>query len=153
MIIFWSVLRKQVTGILTYSAILAPLILPACGAAQCGAGSGHPVRVYDLYFGRNVSGRAAVSDKEWRDFRDHVVTPALPNGYTVLDGQGAWMNPRSRTTISESTKILQVALPDAPASLAVVNRIRAAWQKRFRQYVVGMTVHSACGAFSPSEAP
>ncbi len=135
------------------SSILAPLILSACGAAPCGAGSGHAVRVYDLYFGRAVSGRAEVGDKEWRDFRDQVVTPALPNGYTVLDGQGAWMNPRSRTTISESTKILQVALPDAPESLAIVNRIRAAWQKRFRQYVVGMTVYPACGAFSPPDAP
>ena len=135
------------------SSILAPLILSACGAAPCGAGSGHAVQVYDLYFGRAVSGRAEVGDKEWRDFRDQVVTPALPNGYTVLDGQGAWMNPRSRTTISESTKILQVALPDAPESLTVINRVRAAWQKRFRQYVVGMTVHSACGAFSPSDAP
>ena len=120
------------------------------------------MQIYDLYFGRSVSGRAVseravsgraeVSDKEWRDFREQVITPALPNGYTVLDGQGAWMNPRSRATISETTKILVVALPDLPGNLSVINRIRSAWQHRFHQYVVGMTVQTGCGSFSPAEA-
>jgi hypothetical protein len=66
---------------------------------------------------------------------------------------GAWMNPRSRATISEATKILEVALPDTSESQAVVNRIRTAWRHRFHQYVVGMTVHTGCGSFTPAEAP
>jgi Protein of unknown function (DUF3574) len=111
------------------------------------------MQIYDLYFGRSVAARAEIGDKEWRDFRDQVITPALPNGYTVFDGQGAWMNPRSRSTISEATKILRVALPDAPESLTIVNRIRSIWQRRFHQYVVGMTVQTGCGSFSPAEAP
>lgn len=111
------------------------------------------MQIYDLYFGRSVAARAAVSDQEWREFRDQVITRALPNGYTVLDGQGAWMNPRSRVTIAESTKILEVALPDSPANLGIINQIRSAWQHRFHQYVVGMTVQSGCGSFSPAEAP
>jgi hypothetical protein len=111
------------------------------------------MQIYTLYFGRSVSGRAEVSDKEWRDFRDQVVTPALPDGYTVLDGQGAWMNPRSHATISETTKILVVALPSMPDKQSVINRIRSAWQHRFHQYVVGMTVQTGRGSFSPAEAP
>ena len=111
------------------------------------------MRIYTLYFGRSVAGRPEVSDQEWRAFRDQVITPALPNGYTVLDGQGAWMNPRSRATIYEATKILVVALPDVPGGLSVVNRIRSAWQHRFHQYVVGMTVQTGRGSFSPAEAP
>jgi hypothetical protein len=138
-------------------ARLCPLFLgvflSACGAPKCQQGSGQAVQIYDLYFGRSVANRAAVSDQEWREFRDHVITQALPNGYTVLDGQGAWMNPRTRVTISESTKILEVALPDVPESLGVINHIRSAWQRRFHQYVVGMTVQSGCGSFSPEEAP
>jgi hypothetical protein len=129
------------------------LLLSGCGASHCQPGAGQAMRIYTLYFGRSVAGRAEVSDREWRDFRDQVVTPALPNGYTVLDGQGAWMNPRSRATIAEPTKILLVALPDAPDSLPVVNRVRSAWQHRFHQYVVGMTVQTGCGSFSPAEAP
>ena len=109
--------------------------------------------IYDLYFGRAVAGRGEVTDAEWRAFRDQVITPALPNGYTVLDAQGAWMNPRSHTTISEATKILEVALPGDPGSLTIINQIRSAYQHRFHQYVVGMTVMSGRGSFTPEEAP
>ena len=111
------------------------------------------MQVYTLYFGRGVTGRGPVSEPEWRDFRDRVITPALPDGYTILDGQGAWLNPRSRVTIAEATKILVVAMPDKPASLDTVDRVRSAWQHRFHQYVVGMTVQAGCGSFSASEAP
>jgi hypothetical protein len=111
------------------------------------------MRIYDLYFGRSVAGRGEVGDKEWREFRDQVITPALPNGYTVHDGQGAWMNPHSHATISEATKILTVALPDDPNTLRVINQIRGSWQHRFHQYVVGMTITSGCGSFSSAEAP
>ncbi len=132
--------------------ILLLLLLTACGAPRCPPGAGQVMRIYDLYFGRSVSGRAEVSEKEWRDFRDRVITPSLPNGYTVLDGRGAWLNPRSRATISESTKILEVAMPDAPESLDAINRVRGAWRHRFHQYAVGMTVQTGCGSFSPAEA-
>jgi hypothetical protein len=154
MIIFSSLPIKafpliQVCG----AALSATLLLTGCGASQCQPGAGQTMQIYDLYFGRSISGHGDVSDKDWRDFRDQVITPALPNGYTVLDGQGAWMNPRSRSTISESTKILEVALPDAPESLSVINGIRSRWQTRFHQYVVGMTVRTGCGSFTPAEAP
>jgi hypothetical protein len=132
---------------------LIPLLLSACAAPRCQPGAGQDMQIFNLYFGRSVAGRAEVSDKEWREFRDQVITSALPNGYTVLDGQGAWMNPRLRTTISEDTKILVVALPDAPESRATINRIRSLWQRRFHQYVVGMTVQTGCGSFSTAEAP
>jgi hypothetical protein len=130
------------------------LLLSGCGGpSQCQPGGGHAMRVFNLYFGRSVSGRGAVSDAEWRDFRDHVITPALPNGYTILDGQGAWRNPRSNTTISEATTILVVAMPDAPESQSVINGIRSNWQHRFHQFVVGMTVQTGCGSFLPEDAP
>ena len=135
------------------AACCALLALAGCGSSRCQPGGGQPMRVYDLYFGRSVAGRAEVSDKEWREFRDQVITPALPNGYTVRDGQGAWMNPRTRATISEATKILTVALPDDTDSLGPINYIRSTWRRRFHQYVVGMTVTPACGAFSAAEGP
>jgi hypothetical protein len=129
------------------------LLLSACGTPRCQPGAGQTMQIFNLYFGRSVAGRAEVTDREWREFRDQVITPALPNGYTTLDGQGAWMNPRLRATISETSNILVVALPDAPDDLSIINRIRSAWQHRFHQYVVGMTIQTGCGSFSPAEAP
>ena len=129
------------------------LLLSGCGTPRCQPGAGQAMQIFTLYFGRSVRNRAPVSDPEWRDFRNQVVTPALPDGYTVLDGQGAWMNPRTRVTIAEATKVLVVAMPEASDSLTVINGIRGNWQHRFHQYVVGMTVQSGCGSFSPAEAP
>ena len=40
-----------------------------------------------------------------------TVTANLPNGYTVFDANGAWMNPITHRTIREATKMLLVALP------------------------------------------
>ena len=128
-------------------------VLAGCGGPPCQAGGGEAMRIYTLYFGRSVAAREAVTDQAWRAFRDEVITPALPDGYTVLDGQGAWLNPRTRATIAEATKVLIVAQTDRPAGLTVINRIRSAWQHRFHQDVVGMTVETGCGSFSPAEAP
>jgi uncharacterized protein DUF3574 len=138
----------------TFGAVSAlALLLSGCAPSRCPPGAGHAMLVYTLYFGRSVSGREPVSDREWRDFRNRVITPALPDGYTLLDGQGAWMNPETRVTIAEPTKVLVVAMPEAPDSVTVINRIRSAWQHRFHQISVGMTVQSGCGSFSPAEAP
>ena len=111
---------------------------PACGAAM---------RVYQLYFGRAMADGGQVSDADWAGFREGVITPNLPAGYTLLDAEGAWASPRTGRTIAERTKLLIVALPDRPDSTAAVNRVRAAYQTQFRQQSVGLTAHPACGSF------
>ena len=88
-----------------------------------------------------------MTDQEWQAFLDETITANLPNGYTVLDGSGAWMNPITRKTIHEATKLLVVALPQIPDSLAAINRIRNAYQTRFHQQLVGMTIEQACATF------
>ncbi|MDR3534975.1 MAG: DUF3574 domain-containing protein [Acetobacteraceae bacterium] len=132
-------------GLLAFLAGCAP---PSPGTgAQCGGPLGPPMLVFDLFFGRAVPGRGDVTDAEWAGFVDRVVTPALPNGFTVFDAEGAWMSPAAHTTIHEHTKVLIVALPEGPESLAAVNRIRSAYQRTFQQQRVGMTVQVACGSF------
>jgi hypothetical protein len=133
--------------------LIVVAFLAGCTAPPCQPGAGHPMLVFNLYFGRSISGGGQVSDQEWRAFREQVISPALPDGYTVLDGEGSWMSPRSHTTISEATKILVVAMPDTARSQSTIDHVRAVWQHRFHQYVVGMTVYPACGSFSAEEAP
>jgi hypothetical protein len=57
------------------------------------------------------------------------------------------MNPKTQRTIRETTKVLQVALPDTPDSLAAITRIRTAYQTQFQQQLVGMTTHVVCASF------
>jgi Protein of unknown function (DUF3574) len=103
--------------------------------------------VFTLYLGEAIRDRQDLTEREWQSFLDRAVTPVVPDGYTVLDGSGAWRDPAKGTTAREATKILIVALPDTPDSLAAVNRIRAAYQTDFRQLLVGMTVEQACATF------
>ncbi len=103
--------------------------------------------VFSLYFGRSIPARRDLTEQEWQAFLDDTVTANLPNGYTVFDAAGAWMNPMTRKTIREASKVIVVAMPDVPDSLAAINRIRTAYQLEFQQQLVGMTAAPACGSF------
>ena len=105
------------------------------------------MRMFTLFFGQSISGRNDLTEQEWRAFLDGTVTANLPNGYTVQDAYGAWMNPMTRQTIKEPTKVIIVAMPDSPDSLAAINRIRNDYQIRFHQQSVGMTASPTCGSF------
>lgn len=129
-------------------AVLPPLA--ACAAhppTVCAAGTGVPWQIYQLYFGRNIQAGGFVSDPDWNNFRDTVITANLPDGYTILDAQGAWAAPGSHRTVTDPTKLLIVALPDGPTGLAAITRVRAEYQHRFSQDLVGMTVQSGCALF------
>ena len=132
------------------SAICIATSLSGCtdpAIPSCAPGLGAPMTVFSLFFGRAIPGRGDLTDKEWQAFLDTIVTANLPNGYTLFDATGAWMNPMTKRTIKESTKVLLVALPDAPVSLSAINRIRSEYQIEFHQQFVGMTVQHGCGAF------
>jgi hypothetical protein len=113
----------------------------------CAPGFGSPVTIFTLFLGESIPGRDDLTDKEWRAFLDSTITANLPNGYTVLDATGAWMNPITRGTVKENTKVLLVALPETPDTPAAINRIRTAYQTQYQQQLVGMTVEHACGVF------
>ncbi len=124
--------------------------LASCATQQappCAPGVGSPVAVFTLYMGKAIPGRDDLTDQEWQSFLDSTITANLPNGYTVFDARGGWMNPVTHKTIQEGTKVLVVALPEVPASLAAINRIRSAYQAAFQQQLVGMTIEHACGTF------
>jgi len=105
------------------------------------------MRVFELYFGRAIAGRSDLTDAEWNQFRDEVITPNLRNGFTVLDGEGAWLSPRTQTTIRESTKILVTSMPDTAVSAIAIGHVRDAYKAEFRQIAVGMTSYVTCGSF------
>jgi hypothetical protein len=124
--------------------------LGACGVPNrqfCAPGMGAPMTAFTLYLGTAIAGRGDLTEKEWQSFLDDTVTADLPNGYTILDAGGAWMNPITRKTIKEKTKVLIAVLPETPDSLVAVNRIRHDYQIKFHQQLVGMTSEQVCGIF------
>ena len=102
---------------------------------------------YHLFFGRNIAGRQPLADAEWAEFAARVVTPNLPDGFTAFDAYGQWMNPATRRISSEPTKVIIVAVPDAPPSVRAIKAIEDAYKAEFRQQSVGTTVAPVCAAF------
>ena len=149
-----NIMIRGVRGIspVVRAVCLATMIASQAGCAAmpgvaCPAGFGQPMQVFELFFGLAIAGRNDLTEKEWQAFMGDTVTANLPDGYTVMDASGAWMNPITHQTTREASRVIVVALPDSPDSLAAVNRIRTTYQVRFHQQLVGMTVTRACGSF------
>ena len=128
------------------AALLAAGVLAACAPLPppCPAGTDAAI-VVEAYFGRNVRGRAPVSEAEWRDFLTTTVTPAFLEGLSVLDAGGQWREPGGRV-IAEDSKLLVLVLPGASLVQARerLRPIEAAWKTRFQQDAVLTVYRSAC---------
>ena len=79
---------------------LFPLGLAACSTAaeppqsyMCLLPAEKRMLVAELFFGRDIAGRAPLSEAEWRDFAAEIITPNFPDGFTVFDAEGQWRNP------------------------------------------------------------
>ena len=90
----------------------------------------------------------AITEAEWRDFLSATVTPAFPDGLTVLDGRGQWRRPDG-TILSEASKVLVVVMPgtDAAAARARLRPVEEAWKARFRHQSVLSVYRGACVGF------
>ena len=131
------------------AALGALLLLAGCAAAPqpCPAGAG-PATIAEAYFGRNVKTRAPVTDAEWARFMADTVTPAFPDGLTVLDGLGQWRNAAGQIS-REDSKVLVLVLPgqDQAAASARLALVTAAWKARFAQEAVLTVFRAGCAAF------
>lgn len=116
------------------------------GAAACRAPLKAMTQV-DLYFGRNIPSGGEVSDAQWRQFLDEVVTPRFPDGLSVLDVYGQWKSTRTGAIARERSKRLSIIVPDAAAAATQVEAIKAAYKQRFRQESVLQSEAGVCAAF------
>ena len=125
------------------------VLLAGCATAppSCPTGAG-PATIAEAYFGRSVKARAAVSEAEWARFMAEVVTPAFPDGLTVLDGMGQWRNAAGRIS-REDSKVLVLVLPgqDQAAASARLAPVIASWKARFAQESVLTVFREGCAAF------
>jgi Protein of unknown function (DUF3574) len=101
---------------------------------------------YQLFFGRAIAGRPELTDREWKDFAEKVVTPRLPDGLTVFDANGQEMDPATQRIIRERTKVLMVAVPDTAATASAIAAIRDAYRTQFHQRSVFTIVQQSCAA-------
>ena len=103
--------------------------------------------VAELFFGRDIGGRAPLTEAEWARFAAQTITPNFPDGFTVFDGWGQWRNPRTGYIARSPTKILLVAAPRTPDLARRLSAVIDAYRARFHQQSVGLITRDSCAVF------
>src|ERR1700691_6168686 len=115
-------------------------------AAACPFPNQKPMLVVQLFFGRYVPHRGPVTAAEWNGFLKDHVTPLFPNGFTVYDAYGQWLNPRMHAVIRQPTRIIVIATADVPEVRVKIAEISEEYKRHFHQQSVGVLSGAGCGA-------
>ncbi len=99
-----------------------------------------------LYFGRSTEANP-ISDEAWKTFVETEVTPRFPDGFSYLDGKGAWYNSAFKRTIYENSTLLIILHPDTRENRMKIAEVADAWRVTFNQQAVLRARQDVCVAF------
>lgn len=125
-------------GILIRSlAIGGAVVLAACGRLPAPVHTAAPSAVVSdrLYFGRNIRTGGTVADSAWTVFLADVVTPRLPDGFTVYRTEGQWRGADGRVA-RELGFVLEVHHAAGTPPDSVFERVAQEYARRFKQEAV-----------------
>lgn len=133
-----------------WGALIAAAALAGCATApheeaSCPSGQ-EPLKTAQLFFGRNVAGKPAVSQAQFQRFVDAELTPRFPDGLTVMDGGGQWRGSENQL-IREAAKVVLIVLPKKGDAPARIEAVRTAYKKQFNQDAVLLITQPACVSF------
>lgn len=86
----------------------------------------------ELYFGRSQPGGRVVSEEQWQEFLDTQITPRFPDGLTVIDAYGQFLN-SSGNIIAEQTKVLILIYPNSQDKEKAIQEIINLYKAQFQQ--------------------
>lgn len=101
----------------------------------------------ELMFGRNIGGRAGVSEAAFARFVAAEITPRFPAGLTVIDAAGQWRDSKTGQVVREKSKMVVLMVGDAPDARERIAAIAEAYKKRFRQQSVVVVTRPVCASF------
>jgi hypothetical protein len=130
-------------------AILFLMILasPALAAGHCPLPGQKDMLVVKMYFGQSLPGGHSVQPRAWTRFLSTTITPRFPDGFTVYDAYGQWMDPKMSKPSRERSKVVEIAAPDSLAVHAAITDIARSYRETFRQQSVGIVTSPGCAAF------
>lgn len=107
----------------------------------------------DLYFGRNIGTTRKVTNREFRQFLNDIVTPEFPDGLTVYDAKEQFLD-QSERLIREPSKLVSLIIEDTQANEQSISEIIAAYKHQFQQESVLQVVDEGIGvAFGSVPVP
>jgi hypothetical protein len=131
-------------------AALVALADPRVSAAQelsCPLAKQKPMLVTQLFFGLSVKGRGPVTPQEWTVFVRRNVAPRFPDGFTVYEAQGQWLDPASHAVVRENSKVMIIAAEDTAEVRTKIGEVSDLYRTAFHQQSVGVITRRECAAF------
>ncbi|MDQ3656296.1 MAG: DUF3574 domain-containing protein [Chloroflexota bacterium] len=104
-----------------------------CEATSPGVGAEPWIRT-ELYFGTTLPDGSEMTADQWADFLDAEITPRFPDGLTVLEGYGQFLN--SEGIIAGETSIVLIIFHPGEfvdESSVSIEEIRDAYETAFEQ--------------------
>jgi hypothetical protein len=126
--------------------LLAPMSGMAAEPSACAPSLSRRI-VVQLLFGLARGHGVSVTQKEWRAFVAHELTPRFPDGLTMLDAKGQWLDPKRRAIIREDSKLVEIVLPGDTYESDKVDAVIDVYKRRFNMQSVGLIVQTACVRF------
>lgn len=113
----------------------------------CRAMHGQALYSITLAFGLSRPDGGHVTDSEWEDFLQGVVTPRFPAGLSATDAQGQWQEKPGRPVTREPARLVWIMAPWTPELVPSLTAIRETYKKQFNQKSVAAFVHPGCASF------
>lgn len=127
-------------------AFFAPRPSAAADAACPFPGQTRMLQV-QMFFGQQDQDGHPIKAPAFKKFLETAVTPRFPEGFTVYDGEGQWLDNDTHKLAHEKSKILQVHAPDSAAIRKNVEELSRIYRETFHQKAVGIVTHESCAAF------
>ena len=128
-------------------SLLVSIIAAPAGAQIACRADQKSSAVVEMMFGRKIGDRIAVTNTAWARFVDREITPRFPDGLSVVDAAGQWMDTDKKRVVREPSKIVTIVLRDSEKGQSEIDAIAQAYKKRFKQQSVGVIVRGACVSF------
>lgn len=103
--------------------------------------------VTQLFFGSSVKGRGLVTRGEWTAFVRRNIAPRFPDGFTVYEAEGQWLDPVSHSLVREKSKVMIIAAEDTAEVRSKIAEISELYRTAFHQQSVGVITRRECAAF------
>lgn len=127
--------------------VLGMEIMPSAASAQECRLPQKAMSVAELMFGRSIGNKSSVSESRWGQFVAREITPRFPNGLSMVDAQGQWLDGDTKKIMRERSKLVTIVFENDAEAQRKIDDIVAAYKGRFRQQAVGVIIRPACVSF------
>jgi hypothetical protein len=86
----------------------------------------------ELYFGLSKPAGLKISEIEWQQFVNTVITPRFQEGLTIIDANGQYLN-KAGTITKEKTKLVILIHDNNPSKNKMIQEVILNYKQKFQQ--------------------